>query len=92
MGWGHILPKTPKMELISIYLAAGSSPKASADALAIIDNSQLPTCLIRPLRDKFVQTMTGTVRSITIGQVKTGYVISGQFGSRIHVFSFCIFD
>ena len=33
---GHIWPKTPKMALISEYLAADSSPDASADALAII--------------------------------------------------------
>ena len=35
--WGHILLKTPKIALISEYLAADSSPDASADALAIIN-------------------------------------------------------
>ena len=39
--WGHILPKTPKIALISECLAADSSPDsspdASADALAIIN-------------------------------------------------------
>ena len=35
--WGHILLKTPKMALISEYLAADLSPDASADALAIIN-------------------------------------------------------
>ena len=30
-------PKTPKMALISEYLAADTSPDASADALAIIN-------------------------------------------------------
>ena len=34
---GLIWPKTPKMALISEYLAADSSPDASADALCIID-------------------------------------------------------
>ena len=34
--WGHILLKTPKVALISDYLAAASSADASADALAII--------------------------------------------------------
>ena len=37
--WGHILLKTPKIALISEYLAADSSPDASADALAIINIS-----------------------------------------------------
>ena len=38
--YGHILwPKTHKMVLISEYLAADSSPDASADALAIINIS-----------------------------------------------------
>ena len=35
--WGHILLKTPKIALISEYLAADSSPDASADALCIIN-------------------------------------------------------
>ena len=34
---GHIWLKTPKMALISEYLAADSPPDASADALAIIN-------------------------------------------------------
>ena len=34
---GHIWPKTPKIALISEYLAADLSADASADALAIID-------------------------------------------------------
>ena len=34
---GHIWLKTPKMALITEYLAADSSPDASADALCIID-------------------------------------------------------
>ena len=38
---GHIWLKPPKMALISEYLAADSSPDASADALAIINNSRL---------------------------------------------------
>ena len=37
--WGHILLKTPKIALISEYLAADLSAVASADALAIINNS-----------------------------------------------------
>ena len=36
---GHIRPKNPKMVLISEYLAADSSPDASADVLAKINNS-----------------------------------------------------
>ena len=38
---GHIWPKTPKMALISEYLAADSSPDASEDTLAIINIRQL---------------------------------------------------
>ena len=45
--WGHILLKTPKIALISEYLAADSSPDASADALAIINISQLVGLLAR---------------------------------------------
>ena len=37
--WGHILLKTPKIALISEYLAADLSAVASADTLAIINNS-----------------------------------------------------
>ena len=39
---GHILPKTPKIALISECLAADSSPDASADALAIINIRATP--------------------------------------------------
>ena len=35
--WCHIWPETPKMALISEYLAADSCPNASADALGIIN-------------------------------------------------------
>ena len=40
--WGHILLKTPKITLISEYLAADLSAVASADALAIINNRNQP--------------------------------------------------
>ena len=39
--WGHILLKTTKMALISEYLAADTSPDASADPLAIINIGDL---------------------------------------------------
>ena len=39
--WGYILLKTPKIALISEYLAADSSADASADALAIINISNM---------------------------------------------------
>ena len=39
--WGHILLKTPKIAHISEYLAADSSPDASPDVLALINNSKL---------------------------------------------------
>ena len=41
----HILLKTPKFPLISEYLAAASSPDASKDALAIINNSWIQSKL-----------------------------------------------
>ena len=35
--WGHLLLKTPKIALVSEYLAADLSADASADALCIIN-------------------------------------------------------
>ena len=43
------MPKTPKMALISEYLAADSSPDASADALCIIDIGYSDTGRCRPI-------------------------------------------
>ena len=51
--WGHILLKTPKVALISEYLAADLSADASADALCIIkigqcslDKCHFDSCLV----------------------------------------------
>ena len=44
---GHIWPKTPKMALISKYLAADSSPDVSADTLALINIGLIKSYIIK---------------------------------------------
>ena len=82
----HIWPKTPKMALISKYLAADSSPDTSADALAIINMYRIISARGCTLACSFIfRAYLNSTLLCTTHALSTHYVRSNSLGNKTQV-------